>query len=80
MTFTVSPTTADTSEAVIISGPLRGQIVSIATESGLSNQEAELLRQFAQIQRETADELEQLSNSMQTFNKRMREKLEALRK
>ena len=81
MTYSVAKSPSpETSEAVIISGPMRGQIVPIAAAGGFSPQEMELLRQFAQVQKETADELEQLSKSMQAFNKRMKEKLEALRK
>ena len=81
MTYAIAQSpSAETSEAVIISGPLRGQIVPVAPEQEISQEELLLLKQFVQLQKETGEELDRLSESMQAFNKSMNEKLEALQK
>ncbi len=80
MSYTIAPSlTEETLEAVLLSGPMRGQIVPVAAERELSPEELELLRKFIQLQKETGEELERMSESMQSFNKRVKAKLEAMR-
>ena len=79
MNYIVAPSpNSETVEAVMISGPLRGQIVPVAPERDMSAEELDLLRKFVQLQKETGEELDRISESMRSFNQRIKAKLEAI--